>query len=98
VTSTRETFPLKHDRGFTLHTVKQITDKTAVATVRIGPVEVGCVWVNDLQGTPEVAWPRTTRGFAIASITDERLRGEIETAIKNVVASWGDYRSSGART
>lgn len=91
------TSPFKQNRGFTLHTVKQITDKTAVATVRVGPVEVGCIWVNDLQGTPEVAWPRTTRGFAIATITDQHLRSEIEAAIIAVVTSWGGYGSREVR-
>lgn len=87
----------KQNRGFTLHTVKQITDKTAVATVRVGPVEVGCIWVNDLQGTPDVAWPRTTRGFSIATITDQQLRREIEAAILAVVRSGGDYRGTEVR-
>ena len=92
MTSTRETFPPKQSPAFRLQTVKQITDTSAVAAVQIGPVAIGGIWVNDIQGEPEVAWPRSTRGFSLATVTDEALRNEIEAAIVGVVKRWGDYR------
>ena len=90
--SSSDQFPLKQNPAFRLQAVKQITDKSAVASVLIGPVAIGGIWVNDIQGEPEVAWPRSTRGFSLATVTDEALRNEIETAIISVVKRWGDYR------
>lgn len=46
------------ERPFALQHVRQISTNLAVATVRIGPVTVGQVWVAGLTDMPEILWPQ----------------------------------------
>lgn len=87
---------LQAGSAFKLRSIRQVSPFTAVAIVNVGPVEIGAVWVNDLQGEPEVAWPRTTRGFPVATITDDQLRLEIEDAIVRTIKGWPEAGRAGA--
>ena len=76
------------ERPFQLRNIRQVSPHTAVASVKVGPVVISSIWINDVQNEPEIAWPRSTRGFPVAVIEDDKLRVEIEDAIIATVSGW----------
>lgn len=76
------------ERPFQLRTIRQVSPHMAVAAVQVGPVIISSIWITDIQHEPEVSWPRSTRGFPIAAVEDDKLRREIEAAILDVVGGW----------
>ncbi len=76
--------------AFKLRHVRQVNASTAVAVIQVGPVTIGSLWINDIEGEPEVAWPRSMRGFPIVAIEDDALRHDIEAAIVSTVKGWAE--------
>lgn len=80
---------LTHGNGFTIQQIRQVSPTLAVATVEVGPVTVGSIWVTGIDTpAPQVAWPRSGRGFPVATITSPRLREAIEGRLVETVRSW----------
>lgn len=75
-----------HHNAFTIQHIRQVSPALAVATIEVGPVSVGSIWVTGLDSpAPQVAWPRSGRGFPVATITSPKLREAIEARLVEMV-------------
>lgn len=81
---------LQAGSAFKLRHIRQVTPSTAVASIEVGPITIGSVWINDCQGSPEIAWPRSMRGYPVVTIEDDHLRRNIEAGIISTVRGWGE--------
>lgn len=62
---------------FLIERVVDLGDGRRVATLVVGAVRIGSVFV--IEGA--VSWPTTKRGYAIAAVVDDDLRLEIESSL-----------------
>lgn len=73
--------------AFQIHTVRQIRDDLAVASVIFGPVTAHGIWITDLLGNPQISWPRSSKGWPAVTVADG-VRDQVETALLDVVSGW----------
>lgn len=74
--------------AFKLLSIKKVDEDRRVATVRIGPLRLGSIWITDCETDPCVSWPRTIRGYPIIEV-DAELRIPIEDMLLQAVKAGG---------
>lgn len=75
-----------NNEHFQVLRVRRVNNELAVGEVAVGAVEIGSIWIVGLDGPdPQVAWPRSGRGFPVISIGSSRLREAIEARLLEVV-------------